>query len=487
MSSDLANVREIRLALVHAGVLPENTCDDAVDGFVQSTMSGTGASLADVTADDVFERMEQLGTGKLIKRQTRPVLSSERLKSALSGSNSRGPTRNYDLFLEVAIPALAQAMGGPKAESMKAQQMAERLGAKGIMRADLEIRKVPVSSDGEILWTWIKANAAFGSAAHGMQIPLDASLVQNAYTGAGAYPAMLGGVLDVFIRDAAAAPEITYTKWSHRITDAEDFRAKGVASICGIRPFSLNMSGKPFSQTDHGEEAGLISNDNYDSGFTWTPDMQANDIGSLAMGFKALRVGHDLTLENLHTAKLIAASTSSLAANELGFDGEPIFSDGDLSAITPSARGNWIAKGAGSPSMSQFREMRRRGRVQVLNKIRGDGGYTAMHAGALSKILIGSEWEEAAYSSCPAGKDRNEYLPEPIFVPGLDDHPEPKKWLGIFGAAPAFIHVFQVGYGRQGKFTVWLDPLTGCLHVKCEGRFGVAVLHPQQMVLNEGE
>ncbi len=454
-----------------------------------------GPNYADVKSADIgVEAYRQMQSGALVKdpvtgrmqSRLRPSVTSDQVKEALTGTKARGPQSNYDRWLEVMAPALAQAFGGPKAQTEEARRLAINSGARGIIAKDLALRGIE-ATQAEEMSTWLKANASHGSAvsgdvANGALVPLDGSLVMNAYTGLGQFPSALGGVLDIVLHGAGGKPDITFPRWSYQVTDAEDFRPQVLCAISGVQEFSLNMTGNLPTQANPTEESGLLYNSLYDQQIIWTPQMQSGGGGTLGLAINGLQHGHDLTLERMHANKLISSTS------DLGFDGQVVFSDGTLGSYSPSARGNAIVSSGSGPTAAAIRDMRERAGNQVMNKLCSDGvSYQKFYPGAMSAILVGSYWAEEAYSACPQpSQGQTAFWPEPIHMPLIDDGPDKKLWYSTFGAAPFMAHVFQRGFGPKGRNTVWLNLLNGSLHCRKEGRFGVTVVHPQCGMVNYG-
>jgi hypothetical protein len=468
------------------GLTGSVNADDSECAMAMETLFGDSGEQATVQevmirAHDMKKRgelVEDRATGRMQSRLAPPV-SQDQIADVLRVTRNRGPKNNYDLWLEVAVPAMAQAAGGPQAKSETSRRLADRLGFKGMVQRDLEMRGITIVDRMEMT-TWVEANSQRSGLSEQV-IPLDMAPVSNAFTGSGAFPSALGGVLDVLLTDIPGSPEVTFPRWSRRMMDAEDFRPQSLCAIGGVGELTLNMTTKSPAEMNINEESGLLVNDIYDGQISWTPQQQSNGPDVLAMGIEVLNRSHDLTLERLHFNRLMSAEIDN------GFDGNPIFSSGTLGSFTPSARGNIIATSGGGPSSAQFGLMRKHGRGQVQNKTLEDGSWAKFYPGALKAILFGSDWEEQAYEACPQPREgEKNYRPEPIFMPMLDEQADTKNWFGIFSAAAFMVHVFQRGYGPNGKSIAWRDPLTGVLHVKKEGRFGCGTLHPQCGIRNNG-
>ena len=274
----------------------------------------------------------------------------------------------------------------------------------------------------------------------------------------------------------------TYQRWSHRLPDANNFKASTFLAIGSFTMLDDVRDGDDYQDLQASEEyRNYVSVNEHANTVKMTPRMVVDDdLDAFMQMLLSLGYAHDNTINETHV--------KMLNANPMLPDGKRLFD------VT---RGNMIAAGGGgAPSKIQAEKMK-------LAHYGQTGIDTAVNIETEPTLaLVPSQMETPAMQTyAPFGQ-----LPE-MKQAELDgeinvhrgtlrdgivrethlDRYDKSKWYTLDMMIRVFGHQFLTGFGGGGQRNTWFNNNNGCRHYSLKGVFGVAAFNPRGIVLNAGQ
>jgi len=298
-----------------------------------------------------------------------------------------------------------------------------------------------------------------------------------AYSRPGDYPHLLSSLTGKLLDQALQLADVTYTKWTAKLSDAPDLKAREIIAIGHFDELSLLEDDQDPAKLHADEElGGWIQVDRYGGVAGLTPVMVANDdLDGFSQQLSSMAYAHENTLNRLCVNLLIGNVTC--------VDSNALYDD--------TNHGNDIASGSGgAPSVSEMGDMRTKHRAQTGV---GDKGKIKTPPKVL---LVPAALETTAeqvflplailpVTDATTNPFRGKI--QVVVEPELDDN-STTIWYTF--ADPrvrrAIAHCFMRGYGKGGKRTTWFDPGRKTRYYDLEGRFAAAVASYRGTCRNAG-
>ena len=294
----------------------------------------------------------------------------------------------------------------------------------------------------------------------------------------GDHPDLLSSLTSKALTEAATVARVTYPRWCEKLPDLPDFKPRSFIDV-GIFDHldAITEDKAPKQMKMESEMRNWIAADRYGGQAGLTIEMVVDDdLG----GFTRM----------LRSVVIATGQTVNKVILEL-FTSNPTVLDGN--AFFSAAHNNLIASGA-APSAAQFREHRKKHRLQKSYGSKNPMGLT------FDRILVPVEHEDAAIRATTRVLDENKTptadadintfrgTVDPIVEAYLDNY-DVNAWYSIVDPmmSAAVVYAFQSGFGDTGRQEEYFNPETGTRYVKVETRFGCAMGNYRAMVMNPGQ